>query len=336
MYPSPAYDVRLVDATGDGVIDVVVATDEGVVVLPQDASGGLGEPRVWSTPAPAVKLLAAPLAIEPSDIDHDELVVACPESDSIVVLLNEPDAGIIETAEFPVGDGPVDLALGQLGGDGFWDFLTADRLGSSATVLYGDGDGSFSRGGSIPLPTAPIAIHFVVGTNITLAVVGEDGDTVWMVEADRDTLSVVSETPYSVPSGSIDVSIGSFSDAGPTRVQVVSEGAELITRYNPWDWGVSEQVSHPGGPAALGFTGDYVNYGIDVWGVMLVALRSADAVAVSPYNNLTTMPLEPAVFAVGTGAAPNAVAGGDVNGDGLDDIVTASVESGVTLLLGRP
>jgi hypothetical protein len=64
------------------------------------------------------------------------------------ITLKTPDA-------YNTGGNPLALALGDVNGDGHTDIVTADNSGSTATVLLGQGDGTFTVKGSYP-SSAPL------------------------------------------------------------------------------------------------------------------------------------------------------------------------------------
>ena len=61
----------------------------------------------------------------------------------------------------PVGSLPLSVAAGDLNGDGFPDLVTANFFGNTATVVMGNGDGTFGAG--LDLPMLPPGSKDIVG-----------------------------------------------------------------------------------------------------------------------------------------------------------------------------
>lgn len=82
----------------------------------------------------------------------------------------------------PVGELPLDVAIGDLNGDGALDLATADAKSAQVSVAFGRGDGTFvTPAKSIPIGVSP---HLVA-----LADMDRDGD-LDLVASDHDSASV--------------------------------------------------------------------------------------------------------------------------------------------------
>src|SRR5207245_2176256 len=69
------------------------------------------------------------------------------------------DGTFVLEEESPAGGQPVDLALGDLDGDGLPDLLVADNGASKVTILKGDGHGGFrTKLGSVRTEKYPHAV----------------------------------------------------------------------------------------------------------------------------------------------------------------------------------
>lgn len=146
---SAPYGVAAADLDGDGDKDLVTANrgSNDVSVLLNESSGNLknhGTHNVGSRPVA--------VAVEKLDSDNDpDVVVANSGDDTVSVLLNDGSGGLSAEMDSPydVGDTPVDVALGDLNGDGNTDVATVNSSDDEVWVLrhdgiLDDGDSSFS------------------------------------------------------------------------------------------------------------------------------------------------------------------------------------------------
>ncbi len=94
-----------------------------------------------------------------ADVNHDgkpDLLVTNADSGTLSVLLGDgkgqfrPSSG----SPFPAGHLPNDIAVGDMNGDGHPDLVIADHQSPYLTILLGDGKGSFR-----PAPGSPVDVH---------------------------------------------------------------------------------------------------------------------------------------------------------------------------------
>ena len=89
-----------------------------------------------------------PDAIAVADVNHDgapDIILANPESGTVTVLLGD-GKGHFQKASgspFPAGHLPSDIGIGDFNGDGNPDLLVANHQAPYVTLLLGDGHGSF-------------------------------------------------------------------------------------------------------------------------------------------------------------------------------------------------
>jgi len=80
------------------------------------------------------------------------LVVLASALPCLAVELFGPHLGL------PTGNGPTHAVAADFDGNGVLDFATADVLGSTVSVMLGDGQGGFELAPAVPVPGFPVAI----------------------------------------------------------------------------------------------------------------------------------------------------------------------------------
>jgi hypothetical protein len=141
-------DVATGDVTSDGVPDVLALTDTWLLVLRNDGAGAL-------QPAVAVHGSSGGgnrLAL--ADLDGDGALDALetflpnqagpPFPGFIRRHLGAASGGLLPPTEFPAGEQPWGLALGDLDGDGHPDAAAANTTGPGVSILLADGLGGLS------------------------------------------------------------------------------------------------------------------------------------------------------------------------------------------------
>jgi hypothetical protein len=153
--------VAIGDLNGDGKPDVVTANygARSVSVLMNRGDGKLGTKI-------AVRTTRKPFAVAIGDLNSDgkqDLVTANAAAHSISVLVNLGDGSFRADVEYQAGRVPVAIALGDLDGDGSVDIATANGSykGNTVTVLLNDGDGTFRA--KQDYGAGPVPISVVIG-----------------------------------------------------------------------------------------------------------------------------------------------------------------------------
>jgi FG-GAP-like repeat len=101
---------------------------------------------------------AAPNSVEIADFNGDgtlDLVVANSGSNNVTILLGDGKGAFVEAkrSPFPAGHSPNDICIGDFNGDGKLDLAIANHEVKYLTVLSGDGQGGFS-----PAPGSPVTV----------------------------------------------------------------------------------------------------------------------------------------------------------------------------------
>ena len=165
--------VALGDVDGDSDLDLLTANanSANVSVLLNDGSGNFTPPAI--NPNPTVG--DSPQSVALGDVDGDgdlDLLTANIGNNNVSVRFNDGSGNFTDPATNPdpaVGNGPRNVMLGDIDGDGDLDLLTANLYGDNISVLLNDGSGNFTDH-----PTNP---NLPVGSSPYSVVLGDvDGD----------------------------------------------------------------------------------------------------------------------------------------------------------------
>lgn len=290
-----------------------------------------------------------------ADVDGDgavDLAVPSPTRAGVTVLAGHGDGTFGYDFEYSQSGRPSGVAVGDLNSDGHADFVSANGDGHTVSVRLGTGDGGFSA-----------AREFHVGPNPSAVALGDfnrDG-VPDVVVTHRDTVhnhqfdSV--SVAFGIGDGSFGASLELYVQGVPVAVRAVDvngDGADDVVaanvRTSPFYQPISvllsngdgtfqvERTSRAGSGDAKdltvgdlngdGYTDAVTVTGTDTTGTATVMLGSGDGTFGVPV-----------ALAVGRGA--QAVALGDLNGDGKLDLVTGNSPSylnpgaSFSVLLGR-
>ena len=338
--PTAAYPVGLAsgDVDGDGFKDVAVASNQGpVTILFGDGAGGF--PRQIQPPG----LSANSLVLD--DLDHDgALDMVTLNSGTVSARLGDGHGAFGPAHDYAVGSGAHSIASGDFDGDGHVDVVTANfgrydysnprspifLPDSTATVLFGAGDGTFARRLDLRTGLAPAVVlvadvnhdgHMDVltanSTSSTVSLLLGNGDGSFRPAVDAPT-----------DANPISMALGDFDADG--RVDVVTaNGGQSITFLTIDAAGSIHRVRDIPGLGLLQWigAGDWNGDGVSDLAFTQQASNSV-RILLGPEDNVSSSEF----YGSGAGAGFGLVT--DLNHDGRPDLVVANTDgASVTALV---
>ena len=130
------------DFNGDGKLDVVTGNygSDNISVLLGNGDATFGSPSNFAVGG------KQPSGIAATDFNGDkklDIVVTNQKSDNISVMFGKGDGSFSSPSKFPVGEHPLNPAIGDLNNDGKPDIITANSDSDTISVLLGKGKGNF-------------------------------------------------------------------------------------------------------------------------------------------------------------------------------------------------
>ena len=336
-YPGGIGSVALGDLNGDGKLDLLTRIGNSVGVL---FGKGDGTFDTWAISPTGNH----PGSIALGDLNGDgklDIVSANQTSETASILLGKGDGTFAVNVDYPAGNWPTAVALGDLSGDGKLDLAVAND--KSVSVRLGAGDGSFAVNVDYPIGNQPIAI--------ALGDLNGDGKLDMVAVGTSGAASVLLGTGGGMFAANLDyqggtnpsgVALGDLNGDGNLDMVVANVGFET-------DWSVSVLLGKGDGTFA-----DKVDYetGEGPSAVTLGDLNGDGKLDIVMPNTFGSPGTVTVLLGEGdgtfadkvdyeTGDSPNAVALGDLNGDGRVDIVTSNWgdspwhSGGVSVLLGN-
>ena len=296
-----------------------------VTVLPARAGTPAFEPAVTTGLGDAVGN-AATITIS-DDVDNDgdrDLVTANEGSDDVSVLVNDGALGFAEIHNYPVGpDGssPVDVAAGDLDGDGDADLVTAN-IGfglEEISVLLNDGTGAFQSPALVEIPGATTR-------SVVVADLDADGDRdVALTDDSNNVVHVLMNdgaanlaAPVAYPAGSVPIDLAAADMDGDTLSDLVVLGHSGSVSVLLNTGGVFAAPVTIGVPATDGFLAvGNIDAASDSDLDVVVGSNIQNSVQILVNDGFGNLNLQDTISPVLDGPLTL----GDVNGDGSADLV---------------
>src|SRR5262249_55403689 len=163
------YSLAVGDFNGDGRTDLAAALYSGVSVLPGKGDGTFRAPLISAQES-------SPIALVAGDFNGDGRTdLGAAIYNGVTVLSGHGDGTFRASATYPVGPQTYSITAGDFNGDGRTDLAVISQGSGDASVLLGNGDGTYTDPGQ--LATTPHATPLVADLN------GDGADDVLVIDA---------------------------------------------------------------------------------------------------------------------------------------------------------
>jgi hypothetical protein len=333
--------LALGDFSGDGHLDVAVTggggslPPVGLYLLPGNGDGSFQAPRAYSVQS------SPPVVGDFNGDGIDDLAVesgSAFSSDSVAILLGQPGRFLTFPSAFQAGAGATSVQSADLEGDGFADLVTANAQDNTVSVLLANGDGTFQPQVAYTVGRDPesVVVADLTGRGIPDLVVLNTGDrSVTVLRGQGDgTFQTAQTLSLSIDSGFVPVrlALGDFTGDGTPALAVLQRSTQsgragVLVLRGHGDGTFFQDPNLPDESLSLGINDPFGNYYFQaadlrhdgtldlVYGgggnSVFVALGNGDGTFQQP-QSLRFQDI------------PTSVAVGDLNGDGIPDLVVTT------------
>ena len=295
-----------------------------------------------------IKVGKSPGSVEVADFNNDkfpDLAVASETDSSVTVLLGNGKGGFVEAGNSPfyAGPNPNDISINDFNRDGNIDLAFANHERKHLTVLLGNGKGNF-----IAAPGSPFPVEGIPHTHgIATGDFNKDGrlDLVTDSWGNNQVEVLFGDSPDLFKKQGVFFKVGKRPYQRLRASDINSDGIDDIVTTNTEDNNATILLSNGKGgfyePAGSPFACGDDPFGIAIGDINadrkpdLAIINSPGSMGEGKGKNGLTVLLGDGTGKFTTmkgspfeaGKIPNRIAIGDVNGDGVNDIVTSDNES---------
>jgi hypothetical protein len=331
------------DLNGDGIPDLAILSDNGVVVL-------LGNGDGTFTPA-----TGSPIAVGSNDSDttsiavgnfnndgHPDLVVTninwtdSGEQGTVILLLGKGDGTFTAAAKSPfaAGGSAQFAAVGDFNGDGNADLAVVNGYGGNGVILLlGNGAGGFTKASSSTTvgnnPIYAVAGDFNGDSKTDLAVANQYDSTISILLGNGSGgFTAASGSPISVGNSPNSIAVGDLNGDGKLDLAVANAGGSSVSILQgngdgTFTAAANSPITLNSSPESIAI-GDFNGDGIADLAATLNGYPGAIAILLGRGQGTFTQPGNSPV-AAGDGTYSLAVA--DFNGDGIADLAVTNENS---------
>ena len=329
------YSPRVGEVNGDGNVDLLYLYGDQIVVRLGGGDGTFGP----ELPDETVFCDQMELA----DVDNDDVldhVCAVNYEDILSVSLGNGSGSFsLQTPHTVVGVAPVNIAAGALNGDNNADVVT----------IHGGENGfvrtSLSQGNGLFMVSDFISTGNLPGADVALGDFTGDGfnDVVFTVVSGTEQVRIAvndgtgefgqSLTVNTTTGGAFGVAAGDFNDDGDDDI-AVANGDEVLTLVATGTASFESAISLETPDGALAFRTHIVDVTNDDVPDVIAVYSNQAIVSVFPSNGDGTFGDR---VDINVGAPSDSLSSGDVNDDGIPDIVVGSTSDElITVLVSTP